>query len=288
MESFGSTLRIERQKKKLSIDQVSNHLKISKTILRAIEDEDNDSLPSPVYVKGFIRSYSSLLSLESDPLINSFNVFLSEEMEPFQQPINREVPEEKKIESPSFVKFSNQTFPLLMLCVLGGVIGVVYFFTPNLLNSKLSSKSKSEVKNTKPNVVKQNTSNNISSNLGLSLAPSKLTAKTISTPEEKTNENPVEIKTEPKNYKTQYIGLQNLSVSIKGIESTKFSVEMDKDSKSKDYNLESGKVITLSAQNKMIFSFSNPAEVEIKYGKYGYRNLEKKLNSNRLYFTKAL
>ncbi len=299
MDSFGSTLRIERQKKNLSIEQISNHLKISKTILRAIEEEDNDSLPSPVYVKGFIRSYSELLKIEPEPLVHSFNVFISEELDPFQQPTNREVPEEKPIESPSFVTFSNRTLPLLVLGGLAVVIGLVYFFTPEILNSSFTSKIKTPVSPIESKTLERGSSLKIETetlkvvpetvadkSLILDLKP-ELENKMGEVAEGLSSSNTSREKTELIQSKTQYIGLNNLRVSVRAVEAASFSVQLDEDAKSKNYTLEAKKEITLSAQKKMILNFSDSENIEVKYGKYGFRNLKNTLKSNRLYFTKA-
>lgn len=62
-EEAGSVLRAEREKRHLSLEDVATQLKISARQLRAIEAGDIDSLPHPVYAKGFIRSYATWLGI---------------------------------------------------------------------------------------------------------------------------------------------------------------------------------------------------------------------------------
>lgn len=62
-EETGAILRSEREKRHLSVDDVANSLKISARQLRAIEAGDINSLPHPVYAKGFIRSYAAWLGI---------------------------------------------------------------------------------------------------------------------------------------------------------------------------------------------------------------------------------
>src|SRR5215469_892913 len=66
MTSLGETLRRERQKRNLDLDQVSRQLKISTRFLEAIEGEDFDRLPGGVFAKSFVRQYARMLDLDED------------------------------------------------------------------------------------------------------------------------------------------------------------------------------------------------------------------------------
>ncbi|MDR2056245.1 MAG: DUF4115 domain-containing protein [Desulfovibrio sp.] len=66
LEELGATLRKEREKRALSIDDVSETLKISARLLRALEEGDAASLPHPTYIRGFVRSYASFLGLAAE------------------------------------------------------------------------------------------------------------------------------------------------------------------------------------------------------------------------------
>lgn len=76
-EELGAFLRSEREKKNLNITDVANQLKINPRQLRAIEDGDVGSLPHPAYVRGFIRSYATLLGLGSDEIQEILDSVLS-------------------------------------------------------------------------------------------------------------------------------------------------------------------------------------------------------------------
>lgn len=54
----GSLLKGEREEKGISIDQLARVTKLRKQFIEALENEAWHDLPSPVYVKGFIRSYA--------------------------------------------------------------------------------------------------------------------------------------------------------------------------------------------------------------------------------------
>jgi cytoskeleton protein RodZ len=68
MITVGETLRRERLKRNLDLDQVSRELKISVRFLEAIEDEDFEKLPGGVFAKAFVRQYGRLLGLNDEEL----------------------------------------------------------------------------------------------------------------------------------------------------------------------------------------------------------------------------
>lgn len=70
MSSIGESLRSERQRRNLTLDQVSQELKISATFLKAIEDGNFERLPAGVFAKSFARQYARLLGLDEDEAAN--------------------------------------------------------------------------------------------------------------------------------------------------------------------------------------------------------------------------
>ena len=68
MTSVGETLRAERLKRNLALDQISRELKISPRFLDAIESSDFDKLPGGVFTKSFVRQYARLLGLDEEEL----------------------------------------------------------------------------------------------------------------------------------------------------------------------------------------------------------------------------
>lgn len=66
MASIGETLRRERQKRDLELDQVSHELKIAPRFLRAIEEERFDRLPGGVFAKSFVRQYARMLDIDEE------------------------------------------------------------------------------------------------------------------------------------------------------------------------------------------------------------------------------
>jgi len=69
---FGDKFRKAREKKELSLDDVSNVTKISARMLRAIEEEHFEDLPGGVFNKGFIRAYSKHLGLDAEEAVTDY------------------------------------------------------------------------------------------------------------------------------------------------------------------------------------------------------------------------
>jgi cytoskeleton protein RodZ len=68
MTVIGETLRRERLRRNLELDEISRELKISSKFLEAIEDERFDELPRGVFAKSFVRQYARLLGLDEEEL----------------------------------------------------------------------------------------------------------------------------------------------------------------------------------------------------------------------------
>jgi cytoskeletal protein RodZ len=69
---FGDKFRKAREKKNLSLDDVSNVTKISSRMLQAIEEEHFDQLPGGVFNKGFIRAYAKHLELNDEDAVTDY------------------------------------------------------------------------------------------------------------------------------------------------------------------------------------------------------------------------
>jgi cytoskeletal protein RodZ len=72
MGDFGNKFRKAREKKELSLDDVSNVTKISSRMLQAIEEERFDLLPGGVFNKGFIRAYAKHLGLNDEEAVTDY------------------------------------------------------------------------------------------------------------------------------------------------------------------------------------------------------------------------
>ncbi|MFO0736450.1 MAG: helix-turn-helix transcriptional regulator [Labilithrix sp.] len=68
-ETVGSTLRQQREKKRMSIAEVSRVTRIPVSTLESIEQDHFDDLPGEVFVKGFLKSYAQSIGLEADDIV---------------------------------------------------------------------------------------------------------------------------------------------------------------------------------------------------------------------------
>ena len=67
----------------MTLEQAAESLNLSVKAIRAIENDDADSLPDIAYVNGYIRSYAKLLGIASEPLIAAWRAQHAEpEIEP--------------------------------------------------------------------------------------------------------------------------------------------------------------------------------------------------------------
>jgi hypothetical protein len=70
---IGTSLRDARLRKQIDIPEAEQGTKIRSKYLRALEDEQFEILPSPTYVKGFLRSYAEYLGLDGQLYVDEYN-----------------------------------------------------------------------------------------------------------------------------------------------------------------------------------------------------------------------
>lgn len=69
---IGERLRNAREAKGLSLQAMEGITRIRAVYLQALEDEQFDRLPAPVYAKGFLRTYATALGLNPDQLADQY------------------------------------------------------------------------------------------------------------------------------------------------------------------------------------------------------------------------
>jgi len=73
MELIGERLRKAREKKGISLEDVSLHTKIVTRYLKALEEEDFAVFPAEIYLRGCLRNYARYLELEAEELIRIYD-----------------------------------------------------------------------------------------------------------------------------------------------------------------------------------------------------------------------
>ena len=71
-ESVGAALRRAREKRGLSLPQVSRDLCLKEDVLRALESRQYGALPKVPYCFGFVRTYARHLGLEPEEMVRRF------------------------------------------------------------------------------------------------------------------------------------------------------------------------------------------------------------------------
>lgn len=72
MSSFGEKLKQEREKRKITLEQISDSTKIGTRMLRALEEDKFNQLPGGIFNKGFVRAYSRCVGLDEDQTVAEY------------------------------------------------------------------------------------------------------------------------------------------------------------------------------------------------------------------------
>jgi cytoskeleton protein RodZ len=73
MAGLGEELRAAREARNLSLSDVSERIHIRTVYLQSLEDEEWGAIAAPVYVRGFLRTYSRFLGLYPESAVEQFN-----------------------------------------------------------------------------------------------------------------------------------------------------------------------------------------------------------------------
>ena len=71
MSTVAEQLRSAREAKKLTVYQVAEVTKIRTDHIRALEEGNFNAFSAPVYIKGFVRTYATLLKLDTQQLLTA-------------------------------------------------------------------------------------------------------------------------------------------------------------------------------------------------------------------------
>jgi cytoskeletal protein RodZ len=78
MERFCDELRWERERRKVSIEKISEETKVATRHLIALESGEYSALPGGVFRKGIVRSYLTAVGLDEASWIERFEASLGE------------------------------------------------------------------------------------------------------------------------------------------------------------------------------------------------------------------
>jgi cytoskeletal protein RodZ len=71
-ESLGQYLRTEREKKNISLETIAKATRITLKNLQALENDEFQGFPAPVFVRGFLRTYANYIGQDPQKIISLF------------------------------------------------------------------------------------------------------------------------------------------------------------------------------------------------------------------------
>ena len=69
---IGEILRKEREKQRMTIQDIEDGTSIRAAYIEAIESGDYDKMPGRVYAKGFVKNYANFLNLNGEEIVKQF------------------------------------------------------------------------------------------------------------------------------------------------------------------------------------------------------------------------
>jgi transcriptional regulator with XRE-family HTH domain len=74
MDELGQILREARETKGFSLAEVQERIRINAKFLKALENGEYETLPTPIHVRGFLRNYARFLGLDPQPLLDRYEL----------------------------------------------------------------------------------------------------------------------------------------------------------------------------------------------------------------------
>jgi transcriptional regulator with XRE-family HTH domain len=129
--NIGEQLKNQRKARGISLVEVSEHTKIGKKYLEALEEGSYDTMPCETYIRGFLRAYAKYLELDDESLIKQYGNSQDDHIE---EEASEEVSEEK-------VRKNNQTVwvPLMAMLLLAGAGAGLFLLWPNAPEEPVAS-----------------------------------------------------------------------------------------------------------------------------------------------------
>jgi cytoskeleton protein RodZ len=93
MNDFGGRLRQARERRGISLRQISTSTKIAVAALEALERNDISKLPGGIFSRSFVRSYAIEVGLDPDATVQEFLDRFDQEPAPTAESVAASVPE---------------------------------------------------------------------------------------------------------------------------------------------------------------------------------------------------
>ena len=89
VSGVGARLRVAREMRQLSVDEVAQALKLGPRQVEALESGNWHGLPGQTFVRGFVRNYARLLQIDPAPLMDHLDATLEKPVDSLHVPAGR-------------------------------------------------------------------------------------------------------------------------------------------------------------------------------------------------------
>ncbi len=146
LKEMGESLKNERERQGLSLEDVVEKTKISRANIQNIESGHIEDLPHPVYVKGFVKNYASYLGLDPQEYSRIFEEHITRDMDDFAEETSGS--EDHFVSGAEPEKSGKWTFvsvilTIILLLLLGWLVYDVFLAGPQSEESKISVQDQS-------------------------------------------------------------------------------------------------------------------------------------------------
>ncbi|MBF0256515.1 MAG: helix-turn-helix domain-containing protein, partial [Gammaproteobacteria bacterium] len=111
----GERLRAARLKAGHDLDWAAAQLRLRRGVIEALETNDYDNLPPPVFIQGYLRTYSSILGLPQQDILREYRESAGQKSEPSpsglsedKKPAKPKSPAAKSVEKPKLPEKAKQ------------------------------------------------------------------------------------------------------------------------------------------------------------------------------------
>ncbi len=121
---FGAQLRMAREQRGVSLDQIARRTKISVSVLEALEKNDVGRLPGGIFTRAFVRSYAGEVGLDPERAVRDFIERFPQDPGVSARPVAFDAEENLSVENERRLA---QTVVKLILLSLPIAIAILYF-----------------------------------------------------------------------------------------------------------------------------------------------------------------
>ncbi|MCX8089964.1 MAG: helix-turn-helix domain-containing protein [Verrucomicrobiae bacterium] len=130
MPTVAEQLRAAREARHLSVQQVADITKIRTDHIRALEEGNYDMFAAPVYIRGFVRTYATLLKLDVPQVMAALDAELAR-TEKFNEPPSLSPPPQGALDL-LVVRLARLNWrrlgPTLVILILLAFVATAYWF----------------------------------------------------------------------------------------------------------------------------------------------------------------